>query len=133
MPCLSASRVRQWQRTNGAKVLRRQSSAKSTPFFKPSFAAEERKRKASIAARKAAEQSKLRPALAQLGVEVDQARAQEMLARVAGTAGWKDPHTRHGPGTQGRYTLLGAEPAASDGTPGAISSTRSISASALAP
>ena len=39
--------------------------------------------------------------------------AEEMLARVAGTAGWKDPHTRHGPGTQGRYTLLSAEPAAS--------------------
>ena len=37
--------------------------------------------------------------------------AEEMLARVASTAGWKDPHTRHGPGTQGRYTLLGAEPA----------------------
>ena len=50
--------------------------------------------------------------------------AEEMLARVAGTAGWKDPHTRHGPGTQGRYTLLSAEPAASDGTPGAISLSR---------
>ena len=37
---------------------------------------------------------------------------QELLARVHGLGGWVDPHSSHGAGTNGVYTLL-SEPAAS--------------------
>jgi serine protease 16 len=50
--------------------------------------------------------------------------AEEMLARVRGEAGWRDPHTRHGVGTRGRYSLLRHEGMAQDGTPGMISLSR---------
>lgn len=50
--------------------------------------------------------------------------AAEMLARVAAEAGWRDPHTRHGAGTRGAYALLGRAAAAADGTPGALSLSR---------
>ena len=51
--------------------------------------------------------------------------AEEMLARVGGAVGWRDPHTRHGAGTRGAYALLGqGAPAAADGAPGTLSLSR---------
>ena len=50
--------------------------------------------------------------------------AEEMLARVRGEAGWLDPHTRHGSGTRGNYTLLGQGPSAGGGAPGTLSLSR---------
>ena len=47
------------------------------------------------------------------GRDVCGAVRNEVLARVHGKGSWRDPHSRHGPGTQGRYTLLGEE---EDGT-----------------
>eukprot|EP01044_Picomonas_judraskeda_P000206 COSAG03_NODE_8_length_24035_cov_36.331885_20_plen_1405_part_00 len=50
--------------------------------------------------------------------------AQEILARARGEAGWRDPHTRHGVGTRGSYTVLRQEAMGRDGAPGTISLSR---------